>query len=423
MDATPATLAGVTAGDRVGAPDVSTPALVLTVHDHNGLNQVRTLGRMGVAVAITHPPGRSAASYTRYAARRFSWDVHARRDEETLRFLLDEVSPALGRPAVLLPGEDRSAIFIAEHAATLGDRFLPATGPGGLVRTLVDKGGLMELCRRTGTHTPRTAVLANGDEAERFARAATLPLVVKARHGWRLNGLSDAVTAIVDSVEECVAAVERLTLGGTAGVAVQEYVPGGPDAVWLVNGYAGEDGRPRLMVSANKLREYPVDRGLTTLGVARPNPAVTDAAARFIEQIGYRGLFDMEFRHDARDGSYGLIDFNPRAGANFRLCVDVNELDSVRAAYLDLTGQPVDAGPPRTGRRWMVENWDLVSARRYIGDGRISLREYLRSVRGVEERAWAASDDPAPFAMMLAELARFTARYAGSRAARALSRR
>jgi predicted ATP-grasp superfamily ATP-dependent carboligase len=404
--------------DRAATPDASVPALVLTVHNHNGLNQVRTLGRLGVEVHITHPAAPTAHTRSRYVAGRHRWDVHRSEDRDTLRFLLDAVAPAIGRPAVILAGEDRSALFLAEHAAALAPAFIAPAPDPRLVENLVDKRGLAELCRRTGTPTPRTATPESGEALHEFAAEATFPVVVKARHGWRFDGVSDAVTFIARSREELTAAADRLSLDGAGGVVVQEYVPGGPESVWLVNGYADATGRSLLAVAANKLREYPVDRGLTTFGVVRPNPVVTELATRFVREVGYHGAFDLDFRFDARDGSYKLIDFNPRPGASFRLCVDDSGLDAVRAAYLDLTGQPVRAGAPRAGRRWIVENWDLVGARRYLGSGRLTLQEYLRSLRGVEEGAWAARDDPAPFAMMLADLAALTVRWSWRRMTR-----
>jgi D-aspartate ligase len=396
-------------------PDASVPAVVLTVHNHNGLNQVRTLGRLGVEVHITHPAGPTAHTRSRYVAGRHRWDVHRSEDRDTLAFLLDQVGPAIGRPAVILAGEDRSALFLAEHAAALAPAFIAPAPDPELVQSLVDKQGLAELCRRTGTPTPRIATPESEQELETFADAAEFPVVVKARHGWRFDGVSDAVTFIARSRAELAAAAAQLSLDGGGGVVVQEYVPGGPESVWIVNGYADATGHSLLAVAGNKLREYPVDRGLMTLGVVRPNPEVTELAMRFVREVGYHGAFDMDFRFDARDDRYKLIDFNPRPGASFRLCVDDTGLDAVRAAYLDLTGQPVRAGAPRTGRRWIVENWDLIGARRYLASGRLTAREYRRSLRGVEEGAWAARDDPAPFAMMLADLAALAARWSWRR--------
>src|SRR5204863_2564602 len=97
---------------------------------------------------------------------------------------------------------------------------------------------------------------------------------------------------------------------------------------------------------------------------------------------------------------YKLLDVNPRIGATFRLFVDANGLDVVRALYLDLTGHHVGRSAATNGRTWLVENHDLVSSVRYIRDHRLTPREWWASLRGVDECAWFASDDLKPFAVM-----------------------
>jgi predicted ATP-grasp superfamily ATP-dependent carboligase len=400
------------------AADRSTPAVILGVHDHNGLSQVRSLGRLGVPVYVTHTPGRTPATYSRYISRRFQWDIDAAGPEETVAFLLEVVGPSLGRRAVLLPSEDGSSIIIAEHGDALREWFLVPDQEPSLNRSLVDKRELHELCRRTGIPSPETAVPETPENVEAFARAATYPVVVKAKDGWRLRGSGDVVTLIVGDAEELLANYHRMGVDGDLNVILQEYIPGAADSVWIFHGYSNARAEPIFGLVGNKLREYPVDTGLTSFAVNRPNEAVHEAATTFVRQVGYRGIIDLDFRFDARDGAYKPIDFNPRPGANFRLFVDDRGLDVVRVAYLDLTGQEVVAGRQRVGRKWMLENWDLAASRKYIASGRMSPRDWLRSLRGTEELAWAASDDPVPFLMMAWDFARILGRWVARRLGR-----
>lgn len=386
--------------------DSSTPALVLGVHDHNGLAQIRTLGRLGVPVYITHAPRRTPATHSRFVRQRFEWKIDAAAPEKTLAFLLDVVGPAIGRRAVLLPSEDGSSIVVAEHGAALREWFITPDAEPSLNRALVDKQRLHELCRTTGVPSPMTVAPSSHAEVEAFAHSAAYPVVVKAKDGWRLRGLTDVVTVIANDRDELLDAYRGMTVDGEPNVVLQDYIPGGPDSVWIFNGYADRAGNVLAARVGNKLREYPVDKGLTTLGVNRPNEAVLAAATEFVRKVGYRGVIDLDIRLDERDGRYKPIDFNPRPGATFRLFADEVGIDVVRAAYLDLTGQRVPVGSQRMGRRWMVENWDLVAARRYVATGRLTPRGYLRSLRGVEEGAWSARDDPLPFVMMLGAFGR-----------------
>ena len=122
--------------------------------------------------------------------------------------------------------------------------------------------------------------------------------------------------------------------------------------------------------------------------------------ARFVKAIGYSGVFDCGFRYDARDGRYKLLDVNPRVGANFRQCVGRDGMDVVRAMYLDLCGQPVPPDTPAEGRVWWVENIDVAAAADLWREGSLSPRRWANSIRRVDEAAWFARDDMAPFRAM-----------------------
>ena len=123
-----------------------------------------------------------------------------------------------------------------------------------------------------------------------------------------------------------------------------------------------------------------------------------------MKAVGYRGILDIGYRFDVRDGLYKVLDVNPRIGATFRLFVGDNGMDVARALYLDLTGQAVPPSRPRIGRKWVVEDLDLASSLRYRLEGKLGLWEWLRSFRGLEEGAWFAWDDPVPFLLMLGAL-------------------
>ena len=75
-------------------------------------------------------------------------------------------------------------------------------------------------------------------------------------------------------------------------------------------------------------------------------------------------------------------------------------MDVARALYLDLTGQPVSQAPFQEGRKWIVEDLDLLASLRYVRDGKMTFKHCLGSFRGVRETAYFAVDDPRPFFAM-----------------------
>jgi predicted ATP-grasp superfamily ATP-dependent carboligase len=193
---------------------------------------------------------------------------------------------------------------------------------------------------------------------------------------------------------------------------LQEYIPGEADSIWMFNGYFNANSDCLAGMVGRKLRQYPAYTGMTSLGVLVKNEQVDRDTRHFLKSVGYQGIVDLGYRFDARNGQYKLLDVNPRIGATFRLFQDQQGLDVLRAYYLDLTGQPVTPVEVREGRKWLVENNDVITFSRLRKDGKITLWKWLRSFWGVREGGWFAWDDPVPFLRMLKSLVGHFLRWA-----------
>ena len=121
---------------------------------------------------------------------------------------------------------------------------------------------------------------------------------------------------------------------------------------------------------------------------------------KFMQAINYSGILDIGYRFDPRDGQYKVLDINPRVGQAFRLFVAENDMDVVKSLYLNLTGQKQHPIFSREGRRWVIEDFDLMSSLDYYREGKLRFADWLRSFKGLEESAWFSCRDPLPFIMM-----------------------
>ena len=161
---------------------------------------------------------------------------------------------------------------------------------------------------------------------------------------------------------------------------LQEYIPGNEDSVWMFNGYYNADSECLFAVTGQKIRQSPVYTGATSLGICIKNNTIQETTNAMMKKIGYKGIVDIGYRYDKRDGKYKVLDINPRIGQTFRLFVGTNGIDCARAQYLDLTGQRVSSSVYQEGRKWIVEDKDLVSSIRYIHDKKLNVRKWLRVI-------------------------------------------
>jgi predicted ATP-grasp superfamily ATP-dependent carboligase len=403
------------AGRASGVPyeaDRDVPGLIVKFGDyplhHGGVGAIRSLGRLGVPVyAITEDPYTPAAA-SRYLTRAFVWPTTGTEDPGRLVEGLLRIGRRIGRPTVLIPTDEEAAVLIAEHPDELGKHFLfPRVAPS-LPRRLASKQGLHELCAEHGVPSPTAAFPRSYDDIVAFAEKARFPVVVKNREAFvRRSRPAVGGTTRVATPEGLLALARGW--GDDPGVILQEYLPREEAEDWIVHAYCDADSVPRAMFTGVKVRSWPPHAGMTANAYVVDNPELADLAARFIKQIGFTGIIDLDLRFDRRDGQYKLLDFNPRMGAQFRLFENDAGVDVVRALHLDLTGRPVPEGEQRSGHRYIVENIDLPALLAYRRSG-YTTPHAPRRANGTE-LAWFAGDDPLPFLTMLARFVRPGAKH------------
>ncbi|MER5448046.1 ATP-grasp domain-containing protein [Streptomyces sp. NPDC002764] len=392
--------------------DRAVPGLIVKFGDyplhHGGVGAIRSLGRLGVPMyAITEDPYTPAAS-SRYLKKSFVWPTTGTEDPDHLVEGLLRIGRRIGRPAVLVPTDEEAAVLIAEHQDVLAGRFLfPRVDPV-LPRRLASKQGLHELCVEHGIPSPTAAFPKSYDDIVAFAEKARFPVVAKNREAFlrRTRPAVNGTTRI--ATREGLLRLAR-DWGERPGVILQEYLPREDAEDWIVHAYFDRNSTPLAMFTGVKVRSWPPHAGMTANAYVVDNPELADIAARFIKQIGFSGIIDLDLRFDRRDGQYKLLDFNPRMGAQFRLFENESAVDVVRAMHLDLTGRPVPEGEQRAGHRYIVENIDLPALLAYRRSGYTTPHAPVRA--SGTELAWLAGDDPLPFVTMLARFVRPGAKH------------
>jgi D-aspartate ligase len=361
-----------------------------------GLGAMRTLGRLGVPVYGLAHRRRLVPNASRYCAGTFAVGEEGRPLGNTADLVagLVRAGNQLGNDAILLAGTDEWAVFIAEHADELEPYFRFPNMPANLVAGLASKEGLNRLAGLHEVATPRIAKPRDADDAIRLAASMHYPVIIKP-----VVSRPDVThKAVVDDADALLRAYRMTEETPEApNVMLQEFIPGRDEDVWMFNGYFDSQSYCLMGITGRKLRQQPPHMGHCSLGVCRQNRAVIKTTVRFLQALGYRGIVDIGYRFDHRDGQYKILDVNPRLGGAFRLFVDANGLDVVRALYLDMTGQTVPTVVPQDGRRWLREDSEILSLWQYRRLDGLRARDWIRSLRGVQETSTFSWSDPVPF--------------------------
>ncbi|SOD86466.1 ATP-grasp domain-containing protein [Streptomyces sp. Ag109_G2-15] len=365
--------------------DDRVPAVLLRIDrnpfHHGTLGAVRSLGRAGVEVHLVADCAGSPVRRSRYMRRIHPPPAPGASPGE-IAAALRRVAARVARPAVLIPLDDASAVATGRLREQLAPAYLLPQQPGALPGRVADKAELAGVCAAAAVPHPVTLVPDSAEDAAAAAWRLGLPMVAKWSRPWLVpagSGLRS--TIVVTSARQARELYLRSAEAGSS-LLLQTFLPPGPDRDWFFHGYADRSGAVRAGGPGRKQLAWPRGAGLTAVGRWTPNPQVQALAERLTSELGYRGIFDLDFRRCGSTGRYHLLDFNPRPGAQFRLFADSAGLDVVRALHLDLTHRPLPDGVPLPGREFVVENYAPLNA--------------LRPALGERELAWHAADDRAP---------------------------
>lgn len=373
--------------------------VVVIAPGYHGHSIARSLGRLGIPVYGVHADSRSPAAASRYWRGNFFWDIAKASAEESVDWLL-QLGRKIGLRPMLIPTDDDSCVFVADHACALKEAYLFPDQPPGLTRALSSKKQMYYLCKQHGIPVAETLFPLSRDDVIAFSKEVTYPIMLKGIDTLALRERTGVKMVLAQDPRTLLELYDELETPDAPNVMIQEYLPGGSRTVWMFDGYFDDESDCLFGLTANMVRQYPPYTGRTSLGICIANETVARQTRAFMKAIGYRGPLDIGYKYDGRTGQYKTIDVNPRVGATFRLLVDTHGMDVVRALYLDLTGQRVMPGALLAGRKWVVENFDLVSSPRYCRDEKMGILDWVRSYKGVEEASWFARDDLAPFMMM-----------------------
>lgn len=323
--------------------DHTIPAAVVDVGWVNGLAAIRSLGRAGTRVlAVDHRP--SALGFrSRYAERFLCPDPH---DDER-RFVA--FIRALGE-LVVFPTHDEGLNVIAKHLGDLPEVLAPFAD-WDVLESVQSKRSQLEHAEAAGVDIPRTAYPATADEARAAAEDIGLPVLVKPEHpiGFKQRFRRQAFQCeTLDEVERAYTDAQEF------GPMVQELIPGGDDTLYTVGSYLRRDGTPLGVFSGRKLRQTPPGIGTCRVGEAVWVGEAVDAALRLLNEFGYYGLSQVEFKRDPRDGGFKLMEINPRLWQWHGLATACG-VDLPRIAYADLVGEvPPPSEMNGHGKRWAI---------------------------------------------------------------------
>jgi D-aspartate ligase len=303
-----------------------------------------------------------------------------------------------------MPCSDFWARTVAALPAEVRARYPASIAPLEALDILVDKGRFGATLDRLQLPHPTTRPMTSVADLDEVADAALESSFLKPVHSQQFFARFGVKAFLISSRED---AREKLSECVSAGLemTLQEYIPGPPTNHHFIDGFVDRGGVIRALFARQRLRMSPPDFGNSTLMVSVPLEQTGDAIETLrtlFADIRYRGIFSAEFKRDARDSTFNLIEVNARPWWYVEFAARCG-VDVCRLALQDARHQRVETIPTyAVGRRCVFPYYDLHAVRAERAAGRLGAAQWARSWLGAYQPVFRWSD-PMP---ALGEVAR-----------------
>ncbi len=386
------------------------PAVVLGL-SMNALGTIRALKKEGIqAVAFEEHPASPTAILTWMSSRtrmcQRNWLRPGAGEEDWVEALLEFGRRQEDRCPVL-PSSDAHVDWLSRHRARLEPWFRFFIPDADTLLVLTDKDRFGRHAESVGVPVPACVRLSPGSMAPTLPATVRFPCILKpVIRDSRWDRLFSPAKALELTTPADFETGYRSASRAGVDLLLQETIPGPDRSLVFSHLYLAGGGRLAGAWTGRKLRQLPIHFGTATLAETEDLPAVLDLSMRLLSPLGYRGYASVEFKHDARDGSYRALEVT--AGRSW-----YNHLLGASAGanlpalwYHDLMGEPPPETMPtaRVGVRWVDEYRDLIAASEYRQVGELGWREWLGSYRRVRSFAAWSWRDPLPGLFVVARL-------------------
>lgn len=369
---------------------VQRPPALIVGGTFQELSVARGLAELGVEVH-----GLGCGRETPFSRSFTSVQLPACRDEQPrIDWLLGEPGARLAG-AVLLACDDPALSLVAKNREALAQRFrLDLSDPEAQL-DMLNKQTTYEIATKADVPTPRYWVVDNLDELLARQSQFSYPLLLKPllSHEYRAKFVGKFRSA--HNLDELVAHYRAMD-GAEIKCMLVETIEGPDSLLCSYFTYIDETGEPRFDFTKRIIRRYPPRQGLACYHITDVNPEVREPALRLIRAAGLRGLANVEFKRDVRDGQLKLIECNARFVGSNALVASAG-IDLAKLVYQRIVGESVSWPTTyRNGLRLWHPTNDARAMLALRRSGELTVPAWLRSIAHRQTFPVLRLRDPGP---------------------------
>jgi D-aspartate ligase len=347
-------------------------------------------------VIVASPDAQEPGFFSRYCVARWPLPpLHETRPAvAALEALADRLQERFAVPVPLLVSNDDALRLVHAARGALAARFRMLLNEPAITAALLDKDLFAEFASGHGLPVPRC--LSWEELAGEPGPVLVKPRVKQgADSAPGLDGLFDGNKAVIRESGPAARADRQIEPCRHA-LVFSEYVAGDDLELWCFDGVADGNGEVLACHTGRKLRCAPPLTGDSSYIELRENAALQSCARQIARTIGLKGIFNMDFKRDAR-GRFLLLEINARCCLwNYIGARNGLNLPRVYCDHLLGVKRPASA-PWRSRYRWIDFQLDRAAFRALAASGMLDRASWIASLLKPKVYSLWSWSDPVPF--------------------------
>lgn len=379
-------------------------AVILGANYYIGLSIIRCLGSKGIKVtAIDYSNEGTYGFASKYLDEKLIGPHYKEDPNGLLEFLIDYAKKQEYIP-VLFPSADPYVEFMDKYLIELKENYLIPQTEKGLYTKVMNKETLHRLSEDHGVLVPETIRLDEENYIEKVENIIKYPCLVKPVDSPTFVSKFRKKLFQVSNRKELEEAIEKSN-NANLEVIIQRIIPGFDDHMHTFDAYVDQNNKVTHWMTCQKYRQYPINFGASVYTGQKHFPELHGLGASFLENIGFKGFAEIEFKKDSKTGDFYLIEINART-TNLNSLLYKAGLNMPYIAYMDLIGSPLNdkAITKDTNLVFWYVYEDLLAVKEYIKTKQLTISEVLKSYFRPKAYAIWSLNDPKPAFVFLGHI-------------------
>jgi predicted ATP-grasp superfamily ATP-dependent carboligase len=393
-------------------PVVSGKAIVLGGH-YGALAVVKALSREGIRVTVVASDPHDHACHSRFISEQVTAPDPAADADGLLHILMQADRDWTG--AFLIPTLDEYVIFVSQHKAQLEQRFVFSVQDWSVINRIINKDQLYPEALRACIPLPRFFLPDGRDHLNQHKNDFAYPCILKPFESRLFSEIYSRKVLVAHNFEDLSQKFID-TQKHKLRVMICEIIPGDDASIFNYRSYIDSRGNVLAEMCTQKLRQYPPGFGQGSVVRTVPLiPQIREYSLKLLRNFDYRGESSAEFRLDARDKEFKLMEINARPVVTEWLFVKAG-VNFPYLTYLDLVE---DTRHPLPGYQqdlyWIHNHWEAVNFINFLMNRRLRLGEFMKPYLKKKVFAIPFLDDPKHFLVEMAHYSKIVLKKIGDR--------